>query len=64
MTIKKDDDEKKAADLRVILSPEIANKLRERARIGRRSLQAQAVVEIERGMFLVDEVGIGGKDRT
>ncbi len=64
MTIKKDDDGKKAADLRVILSPEIANKLRERARIGRRSLQAQAVVEIERGMFLVDEVGIGGKDRT
>jgi hypothetical protein len=41
---------KKPADLRLILPSDIAVQLRERADKARRTLQAQAIMDIERGM--------------
>ena len=49
--------EDKPADLRIVLPADLAQTLRERAATGRRTMQAQALVEIERGIALVDEIG-------
>lgn len=41
---------KKVADLRLVMPPDLADQLRERARQARRTLQAQAITDLERGM--------------
>jgi len=55
MARKKMEKTKKPADIRVTLPPESAEKLRTRAKLARRTLQVQAVIEIERGMGAVEE---------
>ena len=41
---------RKQADLRLIVPPELADQLRERAHQARRTMQAQAITDLERGM--------------
>lgn len=42
----------KPADLRLVVPRELARELRKRAKDGRRSIQAQALMEIERSLSI------------
>lgn len=45
----------KPADLRLVIPRELAREIRKRAKEGRRTIQAQVLLEIERGVAAANE---------